>query len=52
MLQGRLATVSEEIEDAGGNEVAGGKESRSRILGVGFLALGGASIERQTSTQA
>jgi hypothetical protein len=52
MLQGRPATVSEEAEDAGCNEGAGGKVSRTRILWVGFLALGGARVERQTSTQA
>jgi hypothetical protein len=52
MLQGRPATVNEEVEDAGGNEGAGGKVARSRILGVGFLAVGGASVERQTSTPA
>jgi hypothetical protein len=52
MRQGRPATVSEEVEDAGGNEGAGGKVSRSRILWVGFLAVGGASVERQTSTPA
>jgi hypothetical protein len=52
MLQGRPATVSEEVEDAGCNEGAGGKVSRTRILWVGFLALGDASVERQTSTQA
>jgi hypothetical protein len=50
--QGHPATVSEEVEDAGGNEGTGGKESRSRILWVGFLAVGGASVERQTSTPA
>jgi hypothetical protein len=47
MLQGRPATVSEEVVDAGGNEGAGGKESRSRILWVGLLAVGGANLERQ-----
>ena len=48
MRQGHPATVSEEVEDAGGNEGAGGKVSRPRILWVGFLAVGGASVERQT----
>jgi hypothetical protein len=52
MRQGRPATVSEEVEDAGGNEGTRGKESRVRILWVGFLAVGGASVERQTSTPA
>jgi hypothetical protein len=52
MRQGRPATASEEVADAGANEGAGGKESGSSISWVGFLAVGGASVEPQTSTPA